>query len=314
MSPAPAERLRRQVAVAIITYRRPDSLAEAVRGVLGQLEQLPMHGRVIVVDNDPEESARVVIDEIGSSSVAYVAEHEPGIPAARNAALDAADDSGLLAFIDDDETPQPGWLQTLIDTLERWDCDGVAGPTIRLLDGSESEWVRASGFFDPVSRPDGTELRGAPSGNLLLDLATVRDLGLRFDPRFAMTGGSDTLFTRQLTAGGGVIRWAEHAVTSEPVPPDRATREWVLARDRRIGNAWTRTHLVLADTRIELVRTVGWILWLATKLAMLSAARAAAGLVRDDLRHRARGERDRARARGLLIGLVGRRVEEYERR
>lgn len=301
------------LAVAIITYQRPELLDHALRGVLEQLRDLTLTSCVIVVDNDPDQSARAVADEIGSPVVRYVAEPRPGIPAARNAAVEAAHDCELLAFIDDDETPEPGWLRTLLDVRDRWGCDGVAGPTHRLLDGSEDEWIRASGFFDPISRPDGTELRGAPSGNLLLDLSTVRRLGLRFDDRFATTGGEDTLFTRQLTAGGGVIRWAEHAVTSEPVPPERATREWVLARDARIGNAWSRTHLVLADGRRKTTTTAAWLFALAAKLAVTGTYRTATGLLLDDLSRRARGARDLARARGLVMGVLGRRIEEYRR-
>ena len=286
--------------------------------VLAQFDDLAMDRRLIVVDNDPGESARAVVEGIASDPaisvpVAYVAEATPGIPAARNAALDAAEDRRLLVFIDDDETPHDGWLRALVTAWESWDCDGVAGPTIRLLDEPSDPWVAASGFFERTSRRSGTVLRGAPTGNLLLDLEAVRRFGLRFDERFHNTGGSDTFFTRQFVGCGGVIRWCDEAVTSEPTPQERSTREWVLARDRRVGNTWSRTHLMLADTRpargIAACRLVG----LAAKLSLFGAVRLAVGRARSDLASRARGERDIARARGLLMAIRGMRVEEYRR-
>lgn len=301
------------LAVAIVTYKRPRQLEAAIRAAVDQIAALPLRTRLIVVDNDPHGSAREVVERVVSSSIQYVLEVQPGIPAARNAALNAASDCRLLAFIDDDELPNENWLTSLVASWEEWQCDAVAGPTVRLLDGSEDEWVAASGFFAPTRRPHGTVLPGAPTGNLLLDLTTVRRLGLRFDDRFRTTGGSDTLFTRQLVAHGGIIRWCADAVTVEPTPADRATREWVLARDRRTGNSWSRVHLALADAMHKRLATAGWLLLLASKLILLGSLRRLAGLVGDDIGQRARGEREHARARGLLSGLVGRRVEEYKR-
>jgi len=301
------------VAVAILTYQRPDLVVRAMHGALREIEGLAIGGRLIVIDNDPDRSALEAVMAVGSPLVRYIAEPQPGIPAARNAALDAAAECRLLAFMDDDEVPEPGWLKALIDAWATWGCDGVAGPNVRLLDGSEDPWVTASRFFARTSRVDGVKLPGAPTSNLLLDLETVRRLGLRFDSRFDNTGGSDTLFTGQLAAAGGVIRWCERAVTSEPVPPERATRTWVLARERRIGNTWSRVHLVLAHGRVETTAVVLRLLMGGMKLLAFGVIRFAAGIVGGDLGRRAVGECEIARGRGLLLGLRGGRVEEYRR-
>jgi glycosyltransferase involved in cell wall biosynthesis len=301
------------VSVAILTYRRPDLVEQAARGVLRQLDELTMSGRLVVVDNDPAESGRAVVDRIDSLSILYLPEPQPGIPAARNAALDAASDCRLIVFIDDDELPEPGWLAALIESWKRYGCDAVAGPNVRRLAGDEDRWVRESGFFDHAVRANGTVVAGAPTSNLLLDLDTVRRLGLRFDRRFDNTGGSDTLFTRQLTKRGGVIRWCDDAVTSEPVPKERATREWVLARERRVGNTWSRVHLVLAEDGGSMLRTRARLMLSLLEAAAKGAVRFVVGLATRNLRSRARGERDLNWARGVLLGLRGGRVEEYRR-
>lgn len=299
--------------VAIITYRRPETLAPSVRAVLEQADALSRRADVLVVDNDADGSARSVVQSFNSARLKYVVETRPGIPSARNAALDSSRDYRLLVFIDDDELPGPGWLAALVDAWERWGCDGVTGPAIRTLDGSEEAWVRASGFFEPTHRPDGCQVAGAPTSNLLLDLETIRRLGLRFDERFATTGGSDTFFTRQLTRHGGVIRWCERAVTFEPTPPERSSRTWVLARDRRIGNAWCRVHLMIAHDRWKMMTTTIWLATGAVRLCVTGGGRLLSGLLTGDIGRRARGERQLARARGLAMGLLGARIEEYRR-
>jgi len=68
----------------------------------------------------------------------------------------------------------------------------------------------------------GAQVRSADTGNLLLDLAAVEDLGLRFDPRYGLTGGEDPPVTRQLPRAGGVIRFAAGAVVTKRVPAARA--------------------------------------------------------------------------------------------
>lgn len=300
------------VVVAILTYRRPDVLVRAATAVLEQIDDVDLECVLTIVDNDPDASAASVVRSL-QPAVRYVHEPTPGIPAARNAALDASSSASAIVFIDDDEVPEPGWLQNLLDAWRQWQCDAVAGPNRRSLDGSEDPWVTASGFFGVRQRSNGAVIPGAATSNLLLDLTSLRRFGLRFDQRFATTGGSDTLITRQLTKAGGVIKWCSTAVTREPAPPERTTREWVLARERRVGNTWSRVHLVLAGGGAGRVKTSAWLLALACKLSLAGWSRRGAGVFSRRLEHRAVGECEVARARGVIAGVFGGAVEEYRR-
>jgi hypothetical protein len=159
----------------------------------------------------------------------------------------------------------------------------------------------------------GSRVPGAGTGNLLLDLAALRRLDLRFDERFGLTGGEDTMLTRSLTARGGVIVWCEEAVLVDPVPPDRATRSWVLRREYRMGSTWSRVHLAVAPPGRARARQAAGLAVLGGGLLARGALRAAAGRATRTLGSRAEGERELARGRGVLAGVVGRRVEEYGR-
>ena len=82
----------------------------------------------------------------------------------------------------------------------------------------------------------------AATNNLLLDLGRIRALGLEFDERFGLSGGSDTLFTRPLVARGGRMVWCDEAMVVDNVPAGRLTRDWVLRRALRSGNSASRVE------------------------------------------------------------------------
>ncbi|ACQ79266.1 glycosyl transferase family 2 [Beutenbergia cavernae DSM 12333] len=304
---------RASVAIAILTFRRPDALAPLVEAVRAQTSGLRHPARVVVVDNDPGASARAVVARLGGPDLTYVHEPRPGIAAARNAALDAAAADRVLVFIDDDELPEPRWLARLLEAWRDWPCDAVSAPTVKVLPDDAEGWVVASRFFARAHRATGVRVEGAAAGNLLLDLDAVRSRGVRFDERFGLTGGEDSLFSRQLTARGGVIRWRDDAVTSEPVVPERATRSWVLRRERRTGSTWSRVHLVLAAGAGARVRVGARLAMTAAVLVVRGVARVLLGALTRDLGRRAHGQRELARAAGVLTGLVGGHVEEYAR-
>lgn len=238
---------RFRLTVAVLTFRRNAYLAELLPALLDQVRDCGVPARVLVVDNDPAGDAAPAVAAARPSDpsevLAYVHEPEPGIVAGRNRALKESTGADLLVFIDDDEMPADGWLDALVRTWRDTGCAAVTGPTPPVFEVEPDRWVSASGAFDSWDAPDGAVVRSADTGNLLLDLDVVRRLDLRFDPRYGLTGGEDSLFTRQLTLAGGSIRFAAGALVTKRVPSDRATRRWVLRRAYRSGSSWARVRI-----------------------------------------------------------------------
>ncbi|QXG74977.1 glycosyltransferase [Modestobacter sp. L9-4] len=306
-----------QLVVALATYRRPDELRGLLPALVEQLADvadLVGTAGVLVVDNDPEASARTLLEEWSGTAVRYVHEPEPGIAAARNRALAEAGTSGTLVFIDDDEVPHPGWLRALLDTQAATGAAAVAGAVVSAYDGELLPWVAAGDFFRRRRLPTGTPIEVAATNNLLLDLAVVTRLGLRFDAAFGISGGSDTLFTRQLTRSGAPMVWCDEAVVTDRVPTARLTPRWVLARAYRLGNSATRVDLVLAGTPRERLQAQSRGLARGAVRVAGGSARALAGLVTGRPRHQARGLRTAARGLGMAAGTVGLVYQEYRRR
>jgi hypothetical protein len=154
---------------------------------------------------------------------------------------------------------------------------------------------------------------GAGAGNLLLDLSQVRRLGLRFDARFGLTGGEDTLFTHQLIAAGGEIRWCDEAVAVESIPADRLTRAWVLTRSFRSAGSWSRAELQVAGSAAGRARLRAVLAVRAAARTALAALQWLGAAVRGDVAGRARAMCTLASYAGLVVGAVGHVHEEYAR-
>lgn len=237
------------IAVTVLTYRRNDLLKRLLPALAPQVFALQMAGHPIwiqVVDNDPDGGARSVVDRSNTGvTVRYAHEATPGLSAARNRALDEARDARLLVFIDDDETPGEGWLDSLLHTWERHQgAAAVSGPVVSSPAHELDAWTRGTGLFDRARGRTGSKRVGIATNNLLLDLDKVRAAGVRFDERFGLTGGEDSRFGADLRHAGLYGIWCDEAEVYETVPADRLEREWVSNRLTRFGESWVSARLV----------------------------------------------------------------------
>lgn len=242
------ERLR--VAVCACTYRRPDGLRAMLAGIVRQtFSAMPrpvLH--VVIADNECSDVTREICREFEAQSgipVTYVPEPRRGISFARNACLDNIPQGfDFLASIDDDEVPDPDWLERLLEAQAATGADVIQGPVIPLFPEGTPEWLAQGNFFGrprrgwmgaPLHREEHQELDYAGTGNVLVRVSAVSSAGLRFDPGLALTGGEDSLFFRMLAASGSRIVYAPRARVSEVVPANRATAWYRLKLEFRIG-------------------------------------------------------------------------------
>ncbi|MFY0407467.1 glycosyltransferase family 2 protein [Solicola sp. PLA-1-18] len=303
------------VVVAVLTYKRPGDLAAALPLLVDQVRDASdLAGcEVLVVDNDPEASARATVEAWPDPEVGYAHEPTPGIAAARNRALDVASGADALVFIDDDERPSEHWLRLMVQTWRDGDWTGVVGPVVSEFAAEPTPWVAAGRFFDRRRLPTGTTVDVAATNNLLLDLPRLSDSGVRFDEDFGLSGGSDTLFTRQLVSTGHRLVWCDEAWVVDVVPEDRLTRGWVLRRAFRSGNSWSRTTLALSRGRGHRLVDRGRLLVPGTVRAVGGLGRLVLGLLSSSAERQARGARTLARGAGMTSGAFGYVYREYSR-
>lgn len=297
------------VLVAVLTYQRPDGLRDLVELLAAESQTCSIDARVLVVDNNPDGSARELVEGLGLAMVDYVHEPEPGIAAARNCAIARAEDRDAIAFVDDDESPRAGWLQALVDSAHQYDAVAVTGPVIRQYPHPPSDLVDGMRQWDRVRHPSGTTVPAASTANLLLDLRFLRRHDLAFDPDFGLSGGSDTLLTRKIVALGGRLVWSDDAAVLDFVTEERMTPKWLAGRARRVGNTHSRVELELKRGWITRARLIGK----GSALAAVGLATAVRGRVVGDPHRQGIGLWRRSRGVGILAGGLGRTHYDYRR-
>ncbi len=238
----------RRVSVCVATFGRPTGL----RNLLGALEVLELPARtslrVVVVDNDAAGSAKAVCEEAAGRHaypLRYLVEKRRGIPMARNAAVSAAlPDSDFIAFIDDDETPEPDWLAELLRVQEYYRTEVVTGPCVSRYEVPPPRWISEGGFHERPRHPTGTIRNVAYTGNALVRALVFESFDRHFEEALALSGGEDEEFFTRIVAGGLRIVWADNAIVHELVPRSRLTLRWILQRALRVGtsSAWVESR------------------------------------------------------------------------
>lgn len=291
------------VVVAIPTFKRPASLTALLTSLSDDARLLG--ARLLVIDNDPQASARQIAHDFGTD---YVVEPARGLAAVRNRALDEAMTSSALVFIDDDELPHEQWLSRLVECWRTTGSAAVSGRVeSRFPPHFDDQWIIDGGFFRRVQFGAGDSQTTAPTNNLLLDLGFVRENGLRFDEEFGLSGGEDILFTKQLVRAGGRIVSCPSALVLDPVSAGRLTHGWVLRRAYRVGLTTVRTDMHLGGGIItRLTHALG-----GSARVAFGIARWTVGVVTRSTTHSARGARAAWRGAGMVMGAMGGQYQEY---
>lgn len=306
---------RPTVAVCVATYRRPHGLERLLYGLdaLMFTEGREPDLRLIVVDNDPEGTGARVCEDVGFRiRWPLLVEIEPrrGIPFARNRALAlAADAAEFIAFIDDDEEPDPRWLDELLRVQAEFQADVVTGPVIPRFSEPPPAWLQEGRFFERRRIPTGTRVEYVATGNVLFRAKLPKEANIRFNEAMALTGGSDTYFFLQMARAGASMVFANDAIVYEWVPPSRANAAWLLRRSFRFGNTLAIIDRELSGTLkaifLRAAKGIGRIvLGLSSlPLAIISGRHAKAAAIK--------ALQGVWRGAGMLAGLSGFRYEEY---
>jgi succinoglycan biosynthesis protein ExoM len=239
-----------RIAVCLCTCARPALLRECLTAVAAGLRAAPPPDATLalfVVDNRPDGRAAAVCDALRETlpcPLRFAEEPEPGISFARNHALREALAWGadLVAFLDDDDLPEPDWLARLVARQRATGADLVFGAWRWPGDLALRPWQRDVKFFRPA---DFTALNrfGLPAaagtynvaiGRTLLERMAAEGPWLR--PQFALAGGGDTDFFVRAHRGGARHALATDSRVVRRWEPARTTFAGVLRRAFRVGN------------------------------------------------------------------------------
>lgn len=295
------------VSVCMCSYKRPDGL-EKLLHALWQQKELDHPFEIIVVDNDAQTSAWEVVNRFQNLTrdpqVRYCVEPQQNIALARNRSVAEARGQ-WLAFIDDDESPEPGWLKEMMAALIRYKADGVFGPVIPLLPDDSPPWIVRGRFFERPRQRTGEAVLSGRTSNALIRASAVKQRKQPFDPRLGLTGGSDYALFANMLADGSVFVWCDEGIVHERVPASRANLRWILTRKFRGGQGYADHKIEALGKRVYyrlVIRGLG-----ALGLSMLIAPLMLPFGVHRSVRWLQKG----ANGLGFLTALSSYRYEEY---
>lgn len=216
------------VSIVIPTFRRPRGAVEAARSALAQAGAPSFE--VVLVDNDPEGSARIPLQAIDDPRIVVVHEPAAGVANARNAGLRAAR-GDLIAFLDDDEVAPETWLAELLRVQAAHDADVVFGPVRTRLVASPRDH---RDFFEAFFARDPDHAEGIISVFYGCGCSLIRRAALPSPQPFASArneiGGEDDLLFQAMENAGAVFAWAPGAGVWETPEPPRVTLAYTLRR------------------------------------------------------------------------------------
>lgn len=211
------------IAICVCTCMRPKMLADCLESLARLKKPENYEVVVVVIDNDPAESACGVAAESGLSSphpTIYHGEPRRGISFARNRALDVAKTLGAnwICFIDDDEVADVDWIANLMAPRYL--------DTPILLGKQEFVYPEPRPFWSLQEakrlHPEGREIRTGYTNNIRFSMAVV-DAGLRFNEALGLMGGEDQEFCTAAHQAGFGIKQTNLAITYETSHPERLT-------------------------------------------------------------------------------------------
>jgi len=236
--------------ICVCTYKRP----EGIQLLLNALTQLSdIQGiRICVVDNDAAGEGAAVCNNLPPNypfEVHALVEPQAGISPARNSVVASALTlkPDFLAFLDDDEQPEPQWLSELLRVQKVTGADVVGGPTISEFPENVPDQIKQNPYYGAdLGFADEQSCQLQAAGNFLIKADVISTMAPTFfHPAFAQSGGEDLAFFTQLAKNGASMHWAANAIVREAVPANRLTQSWMKSRVVNIANSRVRVMQML---------------------------------------------------------------------
>ena len=253
-----------RITVILCTYNRCETLAKALNSVAALTVPESVQWEILVVDNNSSDQTRDVIENFCHrfhGRLRYLFEPQQGLSHARNAGIREAR-GDIIAFMDDDVTVEPTWLQNLTAGLHNDEWAGAGGRILLEWNCSPPRWLSLKGSYAlaPLAMFDlGSEagqLAESPVGaNMAFRKAMFEKYGV-FRADLGRHAGSmiskeDIEFGDRLLAAGERLRYEPSAVVHHPVPENRLQKNYFL--NWYFGNGQLRDPAIWDSDRYPMV-------------------------------------------------------------
>lgn len=267
--------------VAVCSRDGAMRLPECLDAVVA-LEYPPDRRELIVVDNAPSDDSTRRLVASRYPSIRYVAEPEPGLNRARNRAIREAGGE-IIAFTDDDASPDRGWLQAIGRTFSSEpDVEALTGLVVPdEIDVEPQKLFEAYGGFargfdrqyfrvdtvtgEPGARRNGGTGRFGTGANMAFR-TRVFDVTGPFDPALDVgtptSGGGDLEMFFRVVKEGGTLVYEPTAIVKHRHRRTYSQLKTQLANNGKGFFAYlVRSARCYPDERLALLRLGIWWFW-----------------------------------------------------
>ena len=231
------------ISVVLPTHNGESLLRRALRPLVTQTLPASEY-EVIVVDNGSTDGTRAILDEFSRMhGVLHLQESRLGAAVARNTGWRAARGE-WVAFVDDDVSVPPDWLESILESIASSDATVacVGGPVRPIWEASRPPWLH-DGLLWSLSIIDWGDMRrelvDVPqewlvSANMAVRRDTLQELG-GFHPDLDKIGdrhlgNGETHLQRRLISAGHVCIFDPEVSVEHCVRATRLTQAWFLSR------------------------------------------------------------------------------------
>jgi glycosyltransferase involved in cell wall biosynthesis len=272
-----------KISVILCTHNRAHTLTTALESIAAQSISESVGWDVVVVDNNSSDETRQVVEDFKRrypDRFRYFFEKQQGISHARNRGIQEAHGE-ILAFIDDDETAAPNWLQNLTANLHNGEWSGAGGRILPQWNCDRPRWLsdKSRLTLAPLAVFDlGTKegpLTESPFGANMAFRKEVFNAcgGFRTDlgrVGKGMLSGEDSELGRRVFAAGRRLRYEPSALTYHPVEEYRVSRKYFLqwwfnkgrTDVREFGNRSKDLHLLGIPLRLARALVMESLRWM----------------------------------------------------
>lgn len=249
--------------VVILSYDRVHLLERTLTACLGDRTADGLAWEIIVVDNHPDKLAErmvLALAQIAPAPITYLSDARQNVSIVRNLGIAKAR-GRYVAFIDDDEAPEAGWLRELVATLDRTGADAAFGPKYPEFEGGAAPaWDREGWRYTldmQMSQDEQIHLfgrlrkkgKGLGSGNAAFRVATCFDTPEPFNVAFGDGNGEDTHLLFRLALAGKRLVWAPNAKVIEFIEKDRAKPSYMITRMKRGSQHYAASRIATSDRK-----------------------------------------------------------------
>jgi GT2 family glycosyltransferase len=244
-----------QASVIVCTHNRESLISGCIEDLL-VVDFPPREFEIVVVDNGSTDNTREQVLKLvrrNAGRVHYVHEGEIGLSAARNAGLRHARGE-IIAMIDDDARPDPGWLKALVTAYDRKEVWCAGGKVFADYQGRWPGWLAPEmlsylSLFDLGDRSLELTYSNYPRGvNTSFRRQAFERVGV-FSTAFGRKGNSlisyeEVELCYRIEEAGGKILYVPDAVVHHLIPIKRLSKDWFLERFYWQGRSEARFDLI----------------------------------------------------------------------